>query len=90
MKNGFRANPDMRPVLIFLIGMAVAGCADAERQPPPPEMVYFKEGASPEDFQRKRAACRAQAWTADPNMDFTWPLVFRNCMRADGWVLVPK
>jgi hypothetical protein len=61
-------------------------------------MVYRKVGATQEEFERTRARCLAQAETAkaastDSNQWArlgTWTSVYRNCMRAEGWVLVPE
>jgi hypothetical protein len=66
--------------------------------PPQPKQVYHKEGATNEDFQRAKARCLIQAETAksasnDPNpfaRAGTWVLVYRACMRADGWILVQQ
>lgn len=63
-----------------------------------PETVYSKPGASTEEFQRAKANCLmraeiAESSSADPNgfaRAATWMTVFSTCMRADGWVLVPK
>jgi hypothetical protein len=73
----------------------------ATATPPPkpaPALVYFKQGASNEDFQRARANCLmraeiAESSSTDPDgfaRAATWMTVYRTCMRADGWVLVPK
>jgi hypothetical protein len=60
-----------------------------------PAKVYFKPGASSEEFQRTRARCLVQAQTAEAGSqrayDFmTFTIVFEGCMRAEGWVLVDK
>jgi hypothetical protein len=60
--------------------------------------VYTKPNATTEDFARQRAACLeraeiAKAGSADPNQmarAATWVTVYQACMRAAGWVLVPK
>jgi len=67
------------------------GCYDA----PPPKEVYYKRGASNEEFERTRARCLMQAEIARSNSNEpallkvgTLFTVFRACMRAEGWVLV--
>jgi hypothetical protein len=70
----------------------------AAPRPPPKPSVYYKEGASNEHFQRARAGCLgraeiAESGSTDPNpfgRVATWMMVYRTCMRADGWVLVPQ
>jgi hypothetical protein len=63
--------------------------------PPPkpaPETVWSKPGATDEDFQRTRAACllrQMEAENANPN-SWGWIMVFSLCMRASGWVHIPK
>jgi hypothetical protein len=93
-------------LMIFCV--ALVGCASqlvtnvsaasTASAAPTPKMVYYKTGATQEEFERTRARCLAQAETAkaastDPNpwaRLATWMAVNRNCMRADGWVLVPE
>jgi len=63
-----------------------------------PKQVYRKDGATNEEFQRTRARCLMQAEIAesasnDPNgwsRAGTWMMVYRTCMRAEGWVLVKQ
>jgi hypothetical protein len=60
--------------------------------PPPPQMVWAKPGSTDEEFQRTRAACMLRMWEAEnsnPN-GVGWVTVFPLCMRAAGWVQVPK
>jgi hypothetical protein len=60
--------------------------------PPQPQMVWMKPGASNEEFQRTRAGCMLRMWEAEnsnPN-GVGWVTVFPLCMRAAGWVQVPK
>jgi hypothetical protein len=55
---------------------------------PEPKTLYFKQGASSEEFQRTKAACAmkmaAVAGTAGAGA------VFIYCMRSEGWVLTQQ
>lgn len=66
--------------------------ATAPIVPPPPPPVYFKQGASNEDFQRAKARCFANAHTTANVLDDPdrWMFVYQQCMRSDGWVLASK
>ena len=97
----------MRGFFVVCSTLVLAGCMHDQEAvavgpvtppPPPVEKVYFKRGASNEDFQRARANCLmraeiAESGSTDPNgfaRTATWITVFTTCMRADGWVRVPK
>jgi len=53
-------------------------------------MVWFKQGATSEEFQRTKAIClQSQADTMDAHPDrLDWTMAFSLCMRANGWVPV--
>jgi hypothetical protein len=81
----------MRCIVIIAI-TALAGCAHdpppapiepVAVKPEPPPKVYFKPGATHEEFERTKARCMMQ-------MDFDAPWKWAFCMRAEGWVLVPQ
>ena len=84
--------------------LALCGCAHedapvipAAAVPPKPQPVYRKPGATTEEFGRTNAGCLmkaeiAESQSTDPNPYArmgTQLLVYRMCMRADGWVLRP-
>ena len=86
----------MNKSAIPLAALLLIGCAHeqalvpvAQATPPPkstPPLVYFKQGASNEDFQRARARCRMNS---EMSMDmfndpYRWLMIYRSCMRADG------
>jgi len=84
--------------LIALLSCSLlVGPISAQPSPSKP-MVYRKPGATNEDFQRTRAACNmrseiAESSSTDPNALArvgTWATVYRMCMLAEGWVLVPQ
>lgn len=88
----------------ILISLALSGCAvanhpvvDTPASPIAPqtvanrpEMVWFKRGASAEDFQRAKAGCIVQAEAGSGGNPLVWTAIFPNCLRAQGWVLIPK
>jgi len=94
----------VRKITTVAIGTTIAltGCAGTTKvEPAPafaPKTVYYKAGATQEEFERTRARCLAQAESAkaastDPDEWArlgTWMAIYRNCMRADGWMLVPE
>lgn len=85
-----------------ILALLLAGCmhdappvtpvAASSPPPPRPEMVYFRQGASGEDFERARAQCRMNANMKVDVFDdpYRWTMIQRDCMRAAGWTLVPK
>lgn len=87
----------MRFVAI-LSALVLASCATA---PPPapidptpahnrPETAWFKRGATDEEFQRARSTCIVEAESGSGGNTLSWTVIFPNCMRAQGWVLIPK
>jgi len=85
----------MRSIIAAGILMTVSPAA---AQSASADTIYFKAGATTEDFQRAKAACLGHAeivesGSLDPNAlarAGTWLAVYRTCMRAGGWVLIPK
>lgn len=90
------------PLALALVGCAHRAPAPAAPElsappaPAPRPLVYTKPGATHEEFLRTKARCLAQAETAKAASTEeswarvgTWIVVYRNCMRADGWALVP-
>ena len=88
---------------ILMTAAVLAGCApfwepvkpafqlpSVPPSPPKQEMVWFKQGATSEEFQRTKAVClQSQVDTMDANPNgFGWTMAFSLCMRANGWVLV--
>jgi hypothetical protein len=78
----------------------VTPAAAAPPPAPPPEMVWTKPGATNEEFQRTKAACILRmeedetaikaANPGNPWASLRAITVFPLCMRANGWVQVPK
>jgi hypothetical protein len=92
----------MRIWAVFIGFLMLSGCATDEPpvtyqqpSPPPKPPLYRKDGASTEEFQRTKAGCLVKAQIAESSSTDPEPLVkmvtymsvFRNCMRAEGWVL---
>jgi hypothetical protein len=79
---------------------ALAGCVHDQAPaasavaaaPPPPELVWSKPGASNDEFQRTKAACllRLTEFQAASPGNWSALTIFPFCMRANGWVEVPK
>jgi hypothetical protein len=64
----------------------------APASPPEPPMVYYKPGASDEDWQRAKARCLMQGEMAKSTSQTpgdTFAIVVVTCLRADGWVRGP-
>lgn len=95
----------MRVLAAFVGVFALSGCVTDRPEPvayqpysPPKPPAYFKQGATNEEFQRTKAGCMmkaeiAESSSTDPNQlakSVTNMLVFGNCMRADGWVLMQQ
>jgi hypothetical protein len=55
--------------------------------PPPPPKKWYKDGAGTEEFQRTRARCVMNAYTAARPDDIRWSIILATCMRSEGWVL---
>jgi hypothetical protein len=60
-----------------------------------PQTIYYKPGATYEEFQRTKERCTVKAEKAETDADpfSRWSLrtravVYGNCLRADGWVPV--
>jgi hypothetical protein len=87
----------------MLAATALAGCltdqppttpvvAAAPSPPPAPEFVWSKPGARNEEFRRTNAACllrQIEAESANPDSLAGYGILTQ-CMRANGWVRVPK
>jgi len=93
----------MRTKIILMTAAVLAGCAPFREpvkpasqlpsvppSPPNQDMVWFKQGATTEEFQRTKAVClQSQVDTMDAHPNgFDWTKAFSLCMRANGWVLV--
>jgi hypothetical protein len=81
-------------MILLTLSVALTGCASADppqapvppaATPPPAPSVWYKAGATQEEFQRTRARCLLQAGAGTANFDFE-PVAFVLCMRAEGWV----
>jgi hypothetical protein len=93
----------MRTKIILMTAAVLAGCAPLQEPvkpasqlpsvPPSPskqDMVWSKQRATSEEFERTKAVClqsQVDAMDAHPN-GFDWTKAFSLCMRANGWVLV--
>ena len=87
-KNSATITPDLRQR--YIDAASASGCYGPPPKPKP--QVYRKNGTSDEDFQRARARClmeaeKAKSASNNSNSWATWIIVFKTCMRADGWVL---
>jgi hypothetical protein len=62
------------------VSLLVCGCADMGS-----ELVWVRQGATQNDFDRDMGYCRAQAWSV-PNAGAAQLLVVQNgCMQGKGW-----
>ena len=93
----------MRTRIILMAAAVLTGCAPFREpvkpasqlpsvppSPPKQDMVWFKQGATSEEFQRTKAIClQSQVDTMDAHPDrLDWTMAFSLCMRANGWVPV--
>lgn len=83
----------------LMTNAALAGCVHdqapavaAAPPPPPPEPVWSKPGASNDEFHRTKAACLLRLTEFQAANPGNWSAlsIFPVCMRANGWVQVPK
>ena len=92
-----------RTLIIITAAILLAGCAQpppvavaAPSPKPEPKMAWDKPGASNEEFERTKARCIMYAETNQMRNAWGGPfghsrlILFTNCMRAEGWVLVPE
>ncbi|HKE11732.1 MAG TPA: hypothetical protein VKE73_09180 [Myxococcota bacterium] len=66
-----------------LAGLLLIACAHE------PEKVWYKPGATPDDFDRSRASCAKEAAVSAQPTDAEMKR-FGACMQRDGWAQVPK
>jgi hypothetical protein len=68
----------------FVCALLLAGCATQ------PETVWYKAGASNDEFMRDRGQCIQATFSATFATTFQQAAIFTGCMQGKGWQERPK
>ncbi len=72
-------------VLSALLALASITTAEADDM-----VLWFKQGANKIELERAKASCESSELEAAIAPPLAWFPIFELCMRANGWVQIPK
>jgi len=75
----------MKKYLALFSILTTFGCATNEQQE-----MWFKQGASSQEFEMDRAACNAQAFSGSNGNLMMVAVIQNQCLRGKGWQIVTK
>lgn len=76
------------------VAIVLSACAGQPQPalyyPPPPTLVWVKDGASSQEFYRTSTNCQERMYALPNAAAVTQIIFYQSCMGGDGWRQEPK